>query len=409
MSKRIITYGLHIEENLGCPSLLLGFYELLKEIYGDDFQMLNLQEGPVSPEAVAGMPFQTLSVRPYRAKEYFKTFLGASRKASNEKIFSEFTTEISLSEAFSLIFRADAVVNLFGICFCDNFNVDNVHLPLVPLYAMLRFPLSAAAKRYHVLSIKNAASYGPIKTKYTRGIAQIAERYLFDRMVAREKQSLQAMRGAGVGEKIMLAPDTANLMPYSKDVHFDRPTVGISTSHQIVRQWKSAEEYTQCIARMCLHIGKTYPVDILLIPNEYPSSNPYHDIDVSEDILELLRELGGNAAILDVRSMNGMQIKSAIAACEVLVASRYHACVAALSSGVPVMVLGWHYKYEELLQWYRQQEWLLSQDDCDGDRLIEMFDRFWVRRDALREEIQERYPAVREAVIQTGRQMFDAE
>lgn len=409
MSKRIITYGLHIEENLGCPSLLLSFYELLKEIYGDDFQMLNLQEGPVSPEAVAGMPFQTLSVRPYRAKEYFKTFLGSSRKASNEKIFSESTTEISLSEAFSLTSGADAVVNLFGICFCDNFPSDSALLPLVPLYAMLRFPLSAAAKRYHVLSIKNTASYGPIKTKYTRGIAQIAERYLFDRMVAREKQSLQAMRGAGVSEKIMLAPDTANLMPYSKDVHFDRPTVGISTSHQIVRQWKSAEEYTQCIARLCFHIGKTYPVDILLIPNEYPSSNPYHDIDVSEDILELLRELGGDAAILDVRSMNGTQIKNAIAACEVLVASRYHACVAALSSGVPVMVLGWHYKYEELLQWYGQQEWLLSQNDCDKDRLIEMFDQFWARHNALREEIQERYPAVREAVIQTGRQMFDTE
>lgn len=411
MSKRIIiTYGLCAEENLGCPSLLHGFYELLKEIYGDSFQMINLQIGPVTPEAVSDMPFQTLSVRSYRAKEYFKTFWKVPCKAPANGIhLPASVTEISLLDALSMVCGADAVVNLYGICFCDNFPTDDVFPVLIPLHVMLQFPLAVTAKRCRVPSIKNTASYGPIKTKYNRTSARIAERHLFDCMVAREEKSFQSMREVGAGEKVLLSPDTANLMPFSRDVHFDRPTVGISTSHQIIRQWRSSEDYTQCIAQLCLHIQKTYSVDILLIPNEYPSSNPYNDIDVSEDILDLLHELGGDAAILDVRSMSSSQIKNTIVACEALVASRYHACVAALSSGVPLMVLGWHYKYEELLQWYGQREWMLSQDDCDAGRLIAMFDRLWSQRDTLRREIQAHYPAVREAVIQTGRQMLGAE
>lgn len=410
MKKRVITYGLHVEENLGCPSLLHGFYELLTELYGNDFEMINIQVGPVPSEATIDMPFQTLSVRPYRAKDLLKILLKAPLEISPEETASlETTGEISLSTAAALVRGADAVVNLYGICFCDNLSSNDVAPPFIPLHAIFEFPLSAAAKRYHVRSVKNTASYGPIKTRYNQTVARIADRHLFDCMVARETQSIQAMREAGAGKRIMLSPDTANLMRFSKDVHLDRPIVGISTSYQIVRQWKSSEEYTQCIARLCLYIQRKYPVDILLIPNEFSLSNPYHDIDVSQDILDLLHEMGGDAGILDVRSMSSTQIKNKIASCEVLVASRYHACVAALSSGVPLMVIGWHYKYEELLQCYGQQEWMLLQDHCDGDQLIAMFDRLWSRRDSLRREIQDRYPVVREDIIRTGRKMLCAD
>lgn len=394
----VVTCGLHTNYDLGSPSILHGIYQLLREVYRDDFEMVNLQLGEATPISISDMPFQTICIKGYRAKKFLQALL------FNRKFSGEFGQ--SLSQAFSVIRKADILIDLYGICFCDKLVSSSCPAPLLPLYTMLTFPLSCVAKKYHIRSVKNAASYGPAISAYARGSARFAARHLFDCMVAREEKSLQVMRELGVGEHVLLAPDTANLMPYTREEHFARPTVGISTSHQIVRQWRNAEDYVQCAAKLCLHIRQTYGADVLLIPNECEPESPYSDVDVSEDILELLREMGGDAKVLDVRNMNSTQIKNQIAACEVLVASRYHSCVAALSSGVPLMVIGWHYKYEELLRWYGQYPWLLSETNCDSDKLIAMFDRLWAMREERREEIAARYPAVREAVIGTGRQML---
>ena len=146
--------------------------------------------------------------------------------------------------------------------------------------------------------------------------------------------------------------------------------------------------------------------EVILIPNETDPTDLYNDIDVSEDIIEKLVSLGGHASILNTSNMTSSDIKNHIASCEVVVASRYHSCVAALSAGVPLMVVGWHYKYEELLHWYGQDDWLLSESDCNTSILIDMFDKLWQTREERRAEIVAHYPEVRDAVIAAGKSML---
>lgn len=397
----VVTCGLSTNYDLGSPSILHGIYQLLREIYHDDFEMVNLQIGEVTSISVSDMPFQTISIKEFRAKKYLQA-LFLNRKFSGRD-------GQALEVAFSTIRKADILIDLYGICFCDKLTSSSCPTVLLPLYTMLTFPFSCVAKKYHVRSVKNTASYGPAVSTYSRRSARFAVRHLFDCMVAREEKSRQVMKELGVGECILLSPDTANLMPFSSEKHFDRPTVGISTSHQIVRQWRSAEEYVQCVAKLCIHIRKTYGADVLLIPNECEPESNYSDVDVSEDILEILHEIGGDGEVLDARNMNSTQIKNHIAACDVMVASRYHSCVAALSAGVPLIVIGWHYKYEELLHWYGQDEWLLSEADCDSHKLIQMFDRLWESKAERKAEIKEHFPEVYRAVIETGRKMLGVE
>lgn len=70
------------------------------------------------------------------------------------------------------------------------------------------------------------------------------------------------------------------------------------------------------------------------------------------------------------------------------------------------MVVGWHYKYEELLHWYGQDDWLLSESDCNTSILIDMFDKLWQTREERRAEIVAHYPEVRDAVIAAGKSML---
>ena len=104
--------------------------------------------------------------------------------------------------------------------------------------------------------------------------------------------------------------------------------------------------------------------------------------------------------------MNSTQVKKIIAGCEVLVASRYHSCVAALSSGVPVLVVGWHHKYDELLSLYGQDKWALSTENCTSEKLINAFDSFWESREKERGTIKEKYIDVRKALIEAGKELF---
>lgn len=396
---RIITCGLTQQYNLGCPSILHGIYQMLLEVFGEDFEMTNIQIGSIPPGVGKDMPFQTISVQPYRGKDFFKVLFGKKMKSTQEAA--------TLSDVSNLIREADMVIDLYGICFCDRFLPSSYLRSLIPLYTMLRFPFACFAKKYRVQSVKNTASYGPAESTYNRRSAHFAARHLFDCMVAREVKSREVMQKLGAGNRIFLAPDTANLMPVPERKQIANPTVGISTSYQIVRQWRSAEAYTECIANLCLHMQQTYGLEALLIPNECNPQSVYTDVDVSEEILELLREAGGQAIILDAAHMSSMEIKGTIASCEGMVASRYHSCVAALSAGVPLIAIGWHYKYEELLRWYGQEQWILSESDCNSQKLIDMFDRFWEHREELKAEIKEHYPRVRAAVIETGKRMLN--
>ena len=118
-----------------------------------------------------------------------------------------------------------------------------------------------------------------------------------------------------------------------------------------------------------------------IIPNEIQPLSDMDDIVVSRKIQDILKKEDIPVEIIDSAHMSSKQLKNIIASCEVLIASRYHSCVAALSSGVPTLVVGWHYKYEELLHWYGQDEWGISADECTSEKLISTFNSFWESRD----------------------------
>ena len=104
--------------------------------------------------------------------------------------------------------------------------------------------------------------------------------------------------------------------------------------------------------------------------------------------------------------MTCQELKNEIASCEVLVASRYHSCVAGLSAGVPTLVIGWHWKYEELLTLYGQEEWVLPTELCGKDILITKFTDFWRNRKAIKKELIETGINVYKECFEKGKEMF---
>ena len=387
---KVLTLGLCAEYNFGCPSILHGMEVLLHTLYGDQVEMINYQTTVPDPISVEDMGFVTKTV----TSDYdtlVKTWKTGKGKAEDLELVADLQA-------------ADLVVDLYGICFCDNLEKRKYGYFSLRARKLRLYPIVHLAKKMGKKVIKNTASFGPCNTLYNQKSAQFAAKHSYDVFCAREVQSKIALRNA-IGDKfdILLSPDTANLMPFS--VQQRKRRVGISASHQIIKQWKSEEGYVDCIVRLGKRIHEL-GAEIVFLPNEYDPTKADNDVAVCQMIVDALAEEGVPATVLDVLHMTSTQLKNEIAACEVVVASRYHTCVAALSSGTPVLVLGWHYKYQELLSLYSQSKWLINQDECDSKKLLSMFNDFWKHREKNRQTILAQYNGVRRKVIAEGKKMY---
>lgn len=394
---KILLYGVIADDNFGSPSLMHGVEQLIHMI-DEEAEIVYYQFAKLKETATRDMNFPLFQI-PYPGTARFlidaiKYKLGLKPRCKERLRFLED------------IRTADVVADLFGICFCDNFHTGRVGLLRAIKRAVGKFSVSFIAKIYGTRTVKCPASYGPIDSRASRLQARFTAQRIFDVMIAREKESSRQMVvHAGVKKNIPVSPDLANLMPCTAPNAGDDKYISISVSYQIINQWNSGEPYVACMVRLINYLVDEMRVKVYLIPNEYLEGQQYNDISVAAEIHGQLNN-PEDVIIPDVRKMSSMELKSLIAGSEVLVASRYHSCVAGLSSGVPTLVLGWHYKYDELLHLYGQDRWLISNHDCTSRKLLNMFKLLWEAADEERKTIKSRYQGIHDRLMEIGKIMF---
>ena len=92
---------------------------------------------------------------------------------------------------------------------------------------------------------------------------------------------------------------------------------------------------------------------IIFVPHMY-SNVAYHcDREVSREVLELLNS--SNCFIVE-EDINPMEAKGLIASSKYAIVSRYHALVAAASTGTPVITIGWNIKYFDFMEYYNIED-----------------------------------------------------
>ena len=397
---KVFLYGVMSENNLGGPSLMHGVREIVKELH-DNYEIVCYQTTKVLDIAVCDMGFPVFEV-PYKKGlpmliDGVKFKIGIVPKQKDKATF------------WNHLKTSDIVANLLGICFCNAFDTGKYKYLKAIKRVIGAFLISAIAKLYGKKTVKCTSSYGPIRSENDLVAARFAAKHIFDVMCAREIESERQMREVAgitkITKKIMISPDMANMMPYVSPKNKDERCIGISVSHQVIKQWNSDETYISCIANLMNHIMAKTGYRVVLLPNEIPFASNYHDTHVAEEICKEL-DFNDDVSVLDVSQISSTQLKTAIGQCEVLIASRYHSCVAALSAGVPTLVVGWHHKYDELMQLYEQGQWIISSESCTTNQLIEKFDELWENRNRERKIIIEKYNAVCKQVMEAGKLMF---
>lgn len=164
-------------------------------------------------------------------------------------------------------------------------------------------------------------------------------------IVARESITYDALMAAGVKSKVRLFPDPAfTLKPQQVELPWgfkEGNTVGINLS-PLVEGTGANNEAMRGITAIIEHIISTTDNQIALIPHVVWEKSD--DMSSLGKLYDKYKDTGRVILVDSKKQLNCCQLKYIISKCSLFVTARTHASIAAYSSAVPVMVLGYSVK-----------------------------------------------------------------
>lgn len=97
--------------------------------------------------------------------------------------------------------------------------------------------------------------------------------------------------------------------------------------------------------------------------------------------------------------MCAAHLRSVVECCDCAVVSRFHAMVAALSAGVPVLVLGWSHKYREVMAQFGLETWTYDYREHDAESLVSQVRGLVEAREELAAQIAAVLPSVQMGAV----------
>lgn len=180
----------------------------------------------------------------------------------------------------------------------------------------------------------------------------------------------------------------------------DDPVVGICPS--IVLEKKvvaDGRDYRREVVEFIDHLtarGRK----VALIPHSVRTGTDKthnNDLPLVRDIYSRLRHR--DSVFFADRELTSQQLRQLIARCDTFIASRFHAMVSSLATGVPTLVIGWSHKYQEVLEMFAMEEWAFGHRDMLPTQLIRRFDELEAGRAEIRSTLDKRLPEVKQVSI----------
>lgn len=220
----------------------------------------------------------------------------------------------------------------------------------------------------------------------------------------RESITTQALADAGITENVKQFPDPAfALKPEATKLPFgfsEGNTIGINISPMILRHESKSGITIENYRKLIDHILETTDCHIALIPHVMWKNN-----DDRVTVNELYGVYQGNDRVVKFEDMSCQKIKYIISRCRAFIGARTHATIAAYSSCVPTLVVGYSVKARGIAKdlFGTEEHYVLPvQKLSDPEELIRAFEWMMEREDEIRTGLQERMPDYCKEAVKAG-------
>lgn len=178
-----------------------------------------------------------------------------------------------------------------------------------------------------------------------------------------------------------------------------RGVVGVCPSSVVaVQSAKEGGDYEAILADLVSSLTRSGLL-VVLFPNATRAVDPVAQRNNDLPVLRRLRDASADPAVsapvvFDF-DINASGIKRVIAATDIVLVSRFHAMVGALSLGVPAAVLGWSHKYAEVMARFGLEANVMDYKQLDRGALLARVSTVFDQRLQMRDSILEHLPAVK--------------
>lgn len=228
----------------------------------------------------------------------------------------------------------------------------------------------------------------------------------FDVITVRDPISYEALVNGGVKSKIVRCADTAFLLPVQECAlpkgWEEGKMVGLNFSPMVMGNVQKKDGPRKAICALIDHILESGDEKIVLIPHVRLSFSD--DMDELRPIYEKYQSTG-RVLLVDDNSLNARQLKYIISKCRVFVGARTHATIAAYSSGVPTLSIGYSVKARGIARdlFGNEEGMTVSIKTIGGtNKLVEAYKGIYRRQNELQEMLLAIMPEYQKKALLSG-------
>lgn len=216
----------------------------------------------------------------------------------------------------------------------------------------------------------------------------------FDLILARETLTYRMLESKGL-KNVKLSADPAFTMEKEELVlpegWQEGNTIGINFSPLV---WKRNKKSNIAVKELINHILDTTDMTIALTPHVIIEGN--NDFEVLNEFYQQFKDTGRVIILPD--NLNAIQYKGYIARMRYFIGARTHATIAAYSSYVPTLVLGYSVKSRGIAKdLFGQEKLVLSIDEIsDSEKLKMKFDEMVSEEKELKNTLQVSVPKIKQ-------------
>ena len=375
-SVKIVITSASYSGNKGAAAMLQSSIQQLYNIYGKQLQVNLISSYP--DEDKNQIPWSFMKLIPAKPKHLALVDFPSAILFHIFKNHKSIRKILLRNQVVNSYHNCDMVIDESGISFADEQGA------MMNTYAFIRMAIPILIGKP---VIKYSQALGSFNNFYNRLLAKIILPKL-DLICARGQITYRHLSSIGVTKNVKICADGAFSMgdsvywkqyvekKCSEDKFFDSTIVGISISSVVEKKCEGIGiDYCAVINEFITYLNKS-GYSVLLIANAArinSSKTSNNDLWTGDRIFSLVKNK--NAVRWYHKEMAAEEIREYIGKCEDLVASRFHAMIGALERKVPVFLIGWSHKYQEVLDMFELGQYAADYSELTVDELIEGFEK----------------------------------
>lgn len=301
---------------------------------------------------------------------------------------------------FEALASADAVIDLSGIAF-----VDKRGLPLLWYNMSCALP----GTMFDIPVFKLSQALGPFQTGVNRWLAK-ATLSRCTAVIARGKQSYAYLEGLGL-ERTQVLPDVSFAMEISAQNLAQAQAVYnsfgagkaewiIVSPSQVVNQLceRQGIDFLVEMHRFVTSLLNDTHANILILPHSLgQGKSKNNDVELCQNLAQRLAD--SSRVHLHVAQEDPALLRAIIGEADFFIGCRFHAVVAALSMGIPTLILGWSHKYAEMAASFEANVPSVDFANFSATKLAIEFAEIWPQRAATQARLAQTGKNVRQAAM----------